>query len=246
MNILFYKHLEWDSKQLGISCGRITSNGILEESDSAKLLDDFKGLIHDNRAVDLITIKLPSTFRHVMEGLIKSHARFIDTELTFKLNNRSNLKVLCDVDIVEKCNAEPFIPLATGFNYSRLFLDPRIPKIKAEELWANSIRNHCLGKADQLAIAYSGGLPAGLTTINYLDPKRINLHIVGVLKEFQRRGIGRSLLSKIIENYGGKFDIFVEASSMNTNAIKLYQNSGFVVDTIQYVLHVWPVNIFES
>ena len=47
------------------------------------------------------------------------------------------------------------------------------------------------------------------------------------------------MITKIADRYGGKYDIFVEASSMNTQAIKSYQKSGFILNSMYYILHVW-------
>jgi len=68
----------------------------------------------------------------------------------------------------------------------------------------------------------------------------ITLYIIGVLEQFQGHGLGRSLMSRIIREYGDKYKIFVETQSLNKNARKLYQRTGFSLDSIRYVLHVWP------
>jgi GNAT superfamily N-acetyltransferase len=239
MDNLKFEDLEWDSEKLGVRCGRIICNDISAESDSAKLLDAFKRLISEKRGVDFITIKLLPAFRHVMNGLVRSCAELIDTEIVFKLNKTGNPNVDCEVNIVKECDPSSFIPLADEMVYSRFFLDQEIPKIKARELWVDSVKNYCLGRADKLAIAYINKSPVGMVTIDFLDNNRINLHIVGVLKKFQGSGVGGSMITKIANRYGDEYDIFVEASSMNTQAINLYQKSGFFLDSMHYILHVW-------
>ena len=239
MEDLKFEDLEWDSEKLGVSCGRIIYDDISVESDSVKLLDAFKRLISEKREVNFITIKLHPAFRLVVNGLVKSCAKLIDTEIVFKLNKTGNSNVGCEVEIVKECDPSRFVPLADEMVYSRFFLDQEIPKIKARELWADSIKNYCLGRADNLAIAYIKESPVGIVSIDFLDNNRINLHIVGVLKEFQGRGVGSSMITKIADRYGGKYNIFVEASSMNIQAINLYQKSGFILDSMHYILHVW-------
>ncbi len=239
MGNMKFEDLEWDSEKLGVSCGRIICNDISSESDSAKLLDAFKRLILEKSGVDFITIKLLPAFRLVINGLVKSCAKLIDTEIVFKLNKTGNLNVDCEVKIVKECDPRRFVPLADEMVYSRFFLDQEIPKIKARKLWASSIKNYCHGRADNLAIAYIKKSPVGMATIDFLDNNRINLHIVGVLKKFQGRGVGSSMITKIADRYGEQYDIFVEASSMNTQAINLYQKSGFILDSMHYILHVW-------
>ena len=239
MGELKFEDLEWDSEKLGVRCGRIIYNDISAESDSVKLLDAFKRLISEKRGIDFITIKLPPSFRLVVNGLVKSCAELIDTEIVFKLNKTDNSSVDCEVKIVQECDPSRFVPLADEMVYSRYFLDQEIPKIKARELWADSIKNYCLGRAGNLAIAYIKESPVGIVSIDFLDSNRINLHIVGVLKAFQGCGVGSSMITTIADRYGEEYDIFVEASSMNIQAINFYQKSGFIIDSMHYILHVW-------
>jgi ribosomal protein S18 acetylase RimI-like enzyme len=118
-------------------------------------------------------------------------------------------------------------------------MDDNIPRDKARKLWSESIRNHCMGRADRLAIVYVQEQPVGMATLNFGDNKNINLHIVGVLKSFQGHGIGSSLMSRITKEYGGKHEIFVEAQSLNKGAQRFYKRAGFFLDSMRYILHVW-------
>jgi ribosomal protein S18 acetylase RimI-like enzyme len=97
-----------------------------------------------------------------------------------------------------------------------------------------------VGRADKLAIVYEQGQPAGMATIKFGDNKIINLHIIGVLKSFQGHGIGSSLMSRITKEYGNNHEIFVETQSLNKSAQRLYKRAGFFLDSMRYVLHVWP------
>ena len=118
-------------------------------------------------------------------------------------------------------------------------MDKKIPRDKARKLWADSIRNHCMGRADRLAVVYLQGQPVGMATINFGDNKIINLHIIGVLKSFQGQGIGSSLMSRITKEYGDKHEVFVETQSLNKSAQRLYKHAGFFLDSMRYILHVW-------
>jgi ribosomal protein S18 acetylase RimI-like enzyme len=140
----------------------------------------------------------------------------------------------------DKKGLDYFIPLADEMIFSRFYMDKKIPRDKARKLWADSIRNHCMGRADRLAIVYDKGEPVGMATINFGDNKIINLHIIGVLKSFQGQGIGSSLMSRITKEYGDKHEIFVETQSLNKSAQRLYKHAGFFLDSMRYILHIWP------
>ena len=47
-------------------------------------------------------------------------------------------------------------------------------------------------------------------------------------------------MSRVTREYGDKYKIFMETQSLNNSARELYQRTGFTLDSIRYVLHVWP------
>ena len=239
METLFYEHLEWDSKQLGLQCGLIGFRDISPDINQCELADNVKKLIAENRDADFIAIKLPGDFPIVLDCLVKNSAKFIDTELVYKFNHTSDVNNEHDVNFFDSFDSELFIPLADEMVFSRFYMDDNIPRDKARKLWSESIRNHCMGRADRLAIVYVQEQPVGMATLNFGDNKNINLHIVGVLKSFQGHGIGSSLMSRITKEYGGKHEIFVEAQSLNKGAQRFYKRAGFFLDSMRYILHVW-------
>jgi ribosomal protein S18 acetylase RimI-like enzyme len=42
------------------------------------------------------------------------------------------------------------------------------------------------------------------------------------------------------KEYGKNHEIFVETQSLNKSAQRLYKRAGFFLDSMRYVLHVWP------
>jgi len=239
MKTLFYENLEWDSKQLDLQCGLIGFHNIPSNINQYELADDLIRIIGENQKADFITIKLPGYLPIVLDCLIKNFARFIDTELIYKFERSSDVNNKHDVIFFDSFDPKYFLPLADEMIFSRFYMDNKIPRDKARKLWSYSIRNHCMGRADRLAIAYVQEQPVGMATINFGDNKIINLHIVGVLKSFQGHGIGSSLMSRITKEYGDKYEIFVETQSLNKSAQKLYKRAGFFLDSMRYILHVW-------
>ena len=240
MKTLFYEHLEWDSKQLDLKCGHIGFRDISPDINQYKLADNVREIINENRDSDFITIKLPGDFPIVLDCLVKNSAKFIDTELVYKFNHTSDVTNEHSVNFFDSFAHDLFIPLADEMTFSRFCMDDNIPQDKARKLWSASIRNHCIGRADRLAVVYLQEQPAGMATMNFDNNMNINLHIVGVLRPFQGHGLGRSLISRITREYGDKSEIFVETQSLNKSARGLYQRTGFSLDSMRYVLHVWP------
>ncbi len=237
---VFYEHLEWDSKQLDLKCGLIGLRDVALNANQNEIADTIIQTIGKNRDTDFITIKLPGDFPAVLNCLLKHSARFIDTELVYQFAHFSDISGEHAVNFFDSFDPNVFIPLADEMIFSRFYIDDRIRHDAARQLWVDSIRNHCMGRADRLAVVFVQEQPVGIATINFRDNKAINLHIVGVLKPFQGRGAGSSLLSRITREYGGKYEIFTETQSLNKSAQMLYQRAGFFLNSIQYILHVWP------
>lgn len=237
---VFYEQLEWDSKQLDLKCGLIGLRNVSSNVNQNELADTIIQTIGRNRDTDFITIKLPGDFPIVLNCLLKNSVRFIDTELVYRFAHFSDINDEYTVNFFDSFDPNIFIPLADEMIFSRFYRDDRIRRDAARRLWVDSIRNHCMGRADRLAVVFVQKQPVGMATINFRDNKVINLHIVGVLKPFQGRGVGSSLISKITREYGGKYEIYTETQSLNKGARMLYQHAGFFLNSIQYVLHVWP------
>ncbi|MCA1036931.1 GNAT family N-acetyltransferase [Bacillus infantis] len=83
-------------------------------------------------------------------------------------------------------------------------------------------------QAQTLFIIEYCGVPAGKVRIQ-TDGNESWIYGFAILPEFQRRGIGRSVLSRIIrqERNRGR-DIFLEVAAENNNALNLYTSCGFV------------------
>jgi len=239
MKSLFFEYLDWDSKQLDLKCGLISFRDVSPNINQYKLADNLIKIIAENKSADLITIKLPGDFPIVLDCLLKNSARFIDTELIYKFDHASGVNNEHTVNFFDSFDPDLFTPLADEMIFSRFYMDKKIPRDKARKLWADSIRNHCMGRADRLAVVYLQGQPVGMATINFGDNKIINLHIIGVLKSFQGQGIGSSLMSRITKEYGDKHEVFVETQSLNKSAQRLYKHAGFFLDSMRYILHVW-------
>jgi ribosomal protein S18 acetylase RimI-like enzyme len=240
MSVLTLDYLDWDSEQLGVPCGMINLSNFKPSPASREIEAQIIRLIEQNSQLVFITVKLISSYISSINKLIDIGARLIDTELTFISSGTEFLHegryrfVFC-----KETNSDPFIPLAEEMQFSRFFLDSRIPNDKALHLWQTSIINHCKGLADRLLVAFCDDRPCGIVAMKFGNKKDLILTIVGVLKEYQRKGVGRQMLGKITERYGDNYQILVETQSINLPAQKLYHSAGFKYHGMTYNLHYW-------
>lgn len=132
----------------------------------------------------------------------------------------------------------PFLELAWDMHYSRYHLDAAIGSARAVALWRASIAEHCLGFAQEVAVARHHGQPAGLATV-HLEADAVRLHIVGVLAWARGQGVGRRLLEAVIARHGRARTLLVEAHAENRAAAALYAAVGCRPASRCDVLHFW-------
>lgn len=68
---------------------------------------------------------------------------------------------------------------------------------------------------------------AGIARLGRFKPYEYEIHTVGVDPAWQRHGIGRGMLSRLLE-YAGDGTVFLEVRTDNAAAIALYESEGFV------------------
>ncbi|BAH77530.1 GNAT family N-acetyltransferase [Solidesulfovibrio magneticus] len=132
----------------------------------------------------------------------------------------------------------PFLELAWDMHFSRYHLDAAIGSARAVSLWRASITEHCLGFAQEVAVAKHHGRPAGLATL-HLEAEAVRLHIVGVLAWARGQGVGRRLLEAVIARHGRARALLVEAHAGNRAAAALYGAVGCRPTSRHDVLHFW-------
>ena len=82
--------------------------------------------------------------------------------------------------------------------------------------------NRYLGaRVDDKLVGY-----AGIARLGRAAPFEYEIHTVGVDPAYQRIGIGRGLMTRLLDDAGGA--VFLEVRTDNQAAITLYQSLGFI------------------
>ena len=131
----------------------------------------------------------------------------------------------------------------SSFVYSRFHLDPAIqPELanRIKRAWIESYltrqRGECLwvAKVDSVVAGF-----LAVTTVDDGEPRARSIDLIAVGVSFQRRGVGRVLVERFIDEGGKKIRrLLVGTQAANTPSIRLYEQTGFCVDRTQYVLHM--------
>ncbi len=99
--------------------------------------------------------------------------------------------------------------------------DPWPARVFVAELEAN--HNHYVAaRADDKLVGYGG-----IARLGRKRPYEYEIHTVGVDADYQGRGIGRQLLTALLE-YAVGGTVFLEVRTDNVAAITLYESVGFV------------------
>ncbi len=69
---------------------------------------------------------------------------------------------------------------------------------------------------------------AGIARLGRTAPFEFDIHTVGVDPAYQRHGIGRGMMSRLLEFAGDAATVFLEVRTDNEPALGLYRSLGFV------------------
>ena len=82
--------------------------------------------------------------------------------------------------------------------------------------------NYVAARAEDTLVGY-----AGISRLGRTPPYEYEIHTIGVDPAYQGRGIGRGLLTRLLEFADGGA-VFLEVRTDNAAAIALYESAGFV------------------
>ncbi len=99
--------------------------------------------------------------------------------------------------------------------------DPWPARAFLVELEAKHIR-YVAARADNKVVGY-----AGISRLGRKRPYEYEIHTIGVDPVYQGRGIGRRMMTELLE-YASGGTIFLEVRTDNEAAIALYESLGFV------------------
>lgn len=225
--------MTWDSDFFGLRIGRVD---VASEEDAMLLSSQADSL---KECFDLIYVFA----RH---GLAFSgrYAKLVDEKTVYTMEGIPCLEANCNV-IVWDCKrgmTEDLLHLAlVSGQYSRFRLDDRFPEGSYERLysrWMEQSVNQAL--ATEVFCYMVEDVPRGLVTLDRKDGVG-TIGLVAIHEDFQHRGIGSAMMQHVIA-YSKKtqVDKLTVATQLGNNpACKLYEKSGFKVQSVTDVWHWW-------
>ena len=127
---------------------------------------------------------------------------------------------------------------------TRFWRDPGFPDDRCAELYTRWLERDIAGRADHVVVCESDGSPVGYVTC-LLDeddggPKG-TVSLLGVHEEHRKRGMGSMLLRTAVEWFAGRGAdrIGVVTQGTNISSLRVYQQAGFLIDSVMIWFHRW-------
>lgn len=229
------------------------------------IIDPFDSKIFSSKVAkfyvekDSIT-ELKKLYQHIEEDQIKICAvftkffpRIINTlqENMFKLVGTQcelvlKIKEIKQVNILRKTrimntgkfnNLLPIVKLIS--NHSRWSKDINVPDTKVKEYYKNWLINSINGYADKIITYLENEEIIGMLSFKILKDKSIKIDLIGVLSNYQAKGIGTTMLNELIRyckrNNIGKIKVITEFE--NITALKFYIKNKFKIFDYNLVFH---------
>ena len=88
---------------------------------------------------------------------------------------------------------------------------------------AASHNRYVAARVDSTLVGY-----AGISRLGRTPPFEFEIHTVGVDPAYQRHGIGRGMMERMLDFAGDDSTVFLEVRTDNEPALQLYRSLGFV------------------
>lgn len=97
------------------------------------------------------------------------------------------------------------------------------PEVAFVRELAASHNRYVAARVDGTLVGY-----AGVSRLGRTPPFEYEVHTVGVDPAYQRHGIGRGMMNRLLDFAGDEATVFLEVRTDNEPALELYRSLGFV------------------
>jgi ribosomal protein S18 acetylase RimI-like enzyme len=247
LGLIVLQGLAWDSRQLGLSAGRIdyfasdpdlqpyaVKNELLRRALEAA----------GEQKIQYLTARLDARDLSGVHVLEQSGFITVDGIVTFGRRAPSQPIEIQNQDITirlaTQADAEAAAEIArSAFIYDRFHADPAIPSDVADRLHFEWVRNSCSGvAADAVVLGFVGGELAGFVTCKiqsdsekYLGEKIGTVVLVATREGYRGKGVAASLTAASVNWFATRGVTVIEVGTQlrNTPASRLYQRCGFEI-----------------
>ncbi len=235
--------LPWDTEFFGCRVARTT----IERLDESSMVA-IDAWCSDHKVDCLYTLVKGDNFAgvHAVENA-GFHLMGLRVEMQHGNIRQSTDAPLKSAAIVREANAGDVPELknmTTGiYRQSRFYTDPGFSDKRCTDLFNTWIQKSCDGYADKALVAEQDDQLLGYITLNLSKDSRTtaSIGLLGVRQENRRQGTGTLLLSHALQWAAERNieSLSVVTQSQNAGAIKIYENIGFSIASIDFWYHWW-------
>lgn len=225
--------LVWDSDFFNLRIGRAD---IVSKEDHKVLVSQKEALKED---FDLVYV-----FSSHGLGFPAANAKLMDEKVVYALIDMSYSEPNRNVTLWDcgKGTTDDLLHLAlVSGQYSRFKLDESLPTGSYERLYTRWIEQSVNGVLATEVFCYMvDEIPRGLVTLDIKNGIGV-IGLVAIYEDFQHRGIGMAMMQHVIHYTWMKqcSKLSVATQLDNIPACRLYEKSGFLVESITDVWHWW-------
>ena len=227
------ERLDWDSAFFGLRIGRACVATALESEALANQKDKLK------EDYDLIYVFSGHGLRFPV-----ANAKLVDEKVVFALSVNAQSETNPNIVLwrSESGITEDLLHLAlVSGKYSRFRLDDAFPEGSYERLysrWIEQSVSHAM--ATEVFCYMIDNTPRGLVTLDRKEEKGV-IGLVAIHEDCQNRGIGSAMMRHVVhyarQNQCDNLSVATQLN--NLPACKLYEKSGFGMESVTDVWHWW-------
>lgn len=231
------EYLDWDSQFLGFKVGRFVFQDTPQHWAALETL-----ALQKQYALIYCFVPSQNNLRERFEHKVPK-ALWVDGKTTFvkQLDKNHNLSTNPNVHSVLNFDKEmEDLAIQTGV-YSRFKTDPKFEQHVYEDLYRLWIKNALNRSMALEVLAYEEqGKKMGFVTIGKKDT-RADIGLIGVDALARGKGIAQSLIQQAeLFSMAQNFDTLqVVTQQENIPACKLYEKSGFQIESCVHIFHLW-------
>jgi len=236
------QRMAWDSDYFGVEVARVVGDTLTP--DRVPLIDDWC------RRQRVAWLNFLARSDDAQTTRCAESAGFHQTDLRVTFETRSlagqgRATPHVDVGPVRETEIDALADIArTSYRDSRFYYDPRVPRDRADELFAIWTAKDCRGAAATVLVARQPGRPIGYATCP-IDPATGwgSIGLLGVAEDARGRGVGAALVDSALAWAAERQlpGLTVVTQGRNVTAQRLYQRAGFVTRSLQLYYHKWYV-----
>ncbi len=240
------KNLTWDKRIFGFNCGRIEY--LIFRKDTDNLLKEFfiKEILAINKNKKFLDIGIDEKDRDLRKILIKLGFKEMVKYVTYFIRLPIKLSnFLPAIEVAKKGDLGELEEISgNSFFYTRFYQDKNFKRELIKKFYQKWIVSSFYNKNHQIFVSKINNQVVGFIDckILKLNKRKIGIiDLIAVKKEYQGKGIGKSLVKRGLRYFSEKKikEVYVGTEQDNLSALRLYESLGMRIVGKRITFHFW-------